>query len=81
MSRFATESEYRCMAATISELIWLRSLLAELSLPHSQLMLLLCDNQLVLLIAANPVFHECTKYIEIDCYFIHEHLQSGIITE
>lgn len=67
------------MAATTSELMWLRRLLADLSLSHSQPMLLHCDNQSALRIAANPVLHERTKHIEIDCHFIHEHLQSGTI--
>jgi hypothetical protein len=74
VSRSSAESEYRSMAATTSELIWLRSLLTDLSVPHSQPMLLHCDNQSALHIAANPVFHERTKHIEIDCHFIREHL-------
>ena len=60
------------MASTTCELIWLKSLLHDLGVSHPQPMQLYCDNKAALHIAANTVFNERTKHIELDCHFVRE---------
>ena len=77
MARSSAEVEYRAMALAICELIWLRQLLQELRFgKYEQIKLV---NQAALHIASNPVFHEKTKHIEVDCHFIREKIASGCV--
>nr|KYP49610.1 Retrovirus-related Pol polyprotein from transposon TNT 1-94 [Cajanus cajan] len=79
VSRSSSEAEYRALATTTSELQWLTYLLHDLHVPVHQPALLYCDNQSALHIAANQVFHERTKHIDIDCHLVREKLQSGLL--
>ena len=82
VARFSAEAEYRSMAIVTCELMWIKQFLQELRFCEVVQMKLYCDNQAALHIASNPVFHERTKHIEIDCHFIREKLLSKeIITE
>nr|GEU58021.1 uncharacterized mitochondrial protein AtMg00810-like [Tanacetum cinerariifolium] len=80
VSRSSSEVEYRAMAQTACELVWLRNLLGEIGFPQSKPIKMWCDNQAAIYIATNPVFHERTKHIEVDCHFTREKLKDGTIT-
>ena len=58
---------------------WLHQLLIEVGIKTPVLAKLWCDNQTALHIASNSVFHERTKHIEIDCHFVLEKIQLGLI--
>ncbi|GJR14351.1 secreted RxLR effector protein 161-like protein [Tanacetum coccineum] len=76
VSRSSAEAEYRAMASTVSEIIWVRWLLSELHGHNPLAIPLFCDNQAARHIANNPVFHERTKHVEMDCYFVRERVKS-----
>ena len=67
------------MTNVTCELVWLLSLLPDFSIEHKQPTILYCDNEVALHIATNPVFHERTKHIEIDCHFFREKIQAGCL--
>lgn len=62
--------QFRSMASVVAELTWLKGLFEELSVKLSLQIHLFCDSKAAIQIAANPIFLEHTKHIDIDCYFI-----------
>lgn len=79
VSHSSTEAEYRALASITCEIQWLHFLMTDLHQPVSRPTSLYCDNASALQLAANPVFHERTKHIEIDCHLIREKTTQGVI--
>ena len=81
VARSSAEAKYHAMAQTTCELTWLRTVLQEFRLLTQGPTPLYCDNQVAIHITSNPVFHEKTKHIEVDCHFVHSKVESkDIIT-
>ena len=79
VSRSSAESEYRAMADSTTEMLWLRSLLIELGFPPPSPMKMYCDNEVATFITSNDTFHMRTKHIEVDCHFIRQYVMGGTI--
>lgn len=79
VARSSAEAEYRSMALVSCEVTWLSTLLLDMGVTDLPSTVLKCDNQAALAIAANPVLHERTKHVEIDCHFIRDKVNSGLI--
>lgn len=60
-SRSSTEAEYRDLASTATELIWLHYGFRDLDIHIKDPQLLNCYNMSATYLAANPVFHARTR--------------------
>lgn len=78
-SRSSCESEYRTLASTAAEVIWIQHLLRDLRISLSNPPSLLCDNKSALFISSNPVSHKHSKHIDLDYHFLWELVAAGKI--
>ncbi|GJY81077.1 putative RNA-directed DNA polymerase, partial [Tanacetum coccineum] len=75
-----SEAEYRCLASTTCEVLWIVNLLKYLGVEGMLLVPLYCDSTSAIQIAANPVFYEKTTHFEIDVHLVREKVASGAIS-
>ena len=76
VSQSSSEAEYRALASTTCELQWLTYLLQDFQMTFVEPATIYCDNHSAIRIATNPVFHERTKHIEIDCHVVRQKVTS-----
>ncbi|KAF3623641.1 Mavicyanin [Capsicum annuum] len=80
ISRNSAKAEYRSLATLVAELVWLAGLLKELHVPITYPISVFTDSKSAIQTAENPIFHERTKHVEIDCHFIREKVKSNFIS-
>eukprot|EP00253_Pinus_taeda_P023488 PITA_23488 len=68
----STEAEYRGAVKASCEAVWLRRMLADMHVSQTGPTSLFCDNQGVLKLSKNPVFHERTKHVETHCHYFRQ---------
>ncbi|XP_051122142.1 secreted RxLR effector protein 161-like [Andrographis paniculata] len=74
ISQSNADLEYRALADTTTELLWLQWLLADLGVSQPSATTIHCDSQSAMEILTNDVFHERTKHIKIDCHIVCHHV-------
>ncbi|XP_070026613.1 uncharacterized protein [Nicotiana sylvestris] len=79
VSRSSAEAEYRSIASAVSQIVWLLGLFSELGVCILKPVTLFCDSKAAMQIATNPIFHERTKHIEIDCHFVCERIKDDVL--
>lgn len=79
VSCFSFEAEYRAMTQACREIVWVHSLLTDFHVVAPTPIWLHCDNLTAIHITRNPVFHERTKHIEMNCHLIRHHFAAGFI--
>ena len=77
VARSSTEAEYRAVATTTAEIMWITNLLSELHIPLTKPPLLLCDNVGATYLCSNPVLHSKMKHISLDYHFVREQVRDG----
>ncbi|XP_060960600.1 uncharacterized mitochondrial protein AtMg00810-like [Cannabis sativa] len=76
VSRSSAEAKYRAMANATCEVTWITALLQDFPITHRLHANLYCNNAAAIHISENPVFHERTKHVEIDCHIVRSKLQA-----
>lgn len=79
VARSTAKVEYRAMATTIVELLWIFYVLLDFEIVYNEGVPLFCDNQSTIQMFYNPTHHEKSKHVDIYCHFARNHVQLGFL--
>ncbi|KAG8493478.1 hypothetical protein CXB51_010891 [Gossypium anomalum] len=60
-----------------AEIIWIQSLLSELSAPVKVKALVWCDSSAAIAVASNPIMHSKFNHVKLDLFFVREKVAEG----
>jgi hypothetical protein len=70
------EAEYRALTKGAKECTWLWRLYEEIKILNSEPIVIFCNNQSIMKIVRNLVFHAHMKHIEVHYHYIREKLEN-----
>src|SRR5258707_9285334 len=79
ISLSSTKAEYMVMTHSRKEAVFLNHLFSDLAIPVSNPIPLLVDNQSAIALMENPIFHTCSKHIEVRHHWMREKVGDGTI--
>lgn len=79
VARSSTEAEYRALAYTADELLWVQHLLRDLQVPMTKPHVILCDNVGASFMRKNPIISTRSKHIALDFHFVREQVDAGTL--
>lgn len=71
----SAEVDYKNLALTATEVLWIHPLLQELT-THISVPIIYCDNQSIVALSHNPVLRSKTKHMELSSFFVREKILS-----
>jgi hypothetical protein len=79
ISLSTTEAEYIAAGSCCTQLLWMKTLLGDYGFSQDT-MIINCDNTSAINISKNPVQHSRTKRINIRHHFLHDLVESEIVS-
>ena len=78
VSKSSTEAEFQAMSKGIDEAMWMKYLLQELRISYIKPIIIRCNKKSAISLAHDPVYHDKMKHVNIDRFYIQDHLEQGI---
>jgi hypothetical protein len=80
VSHSSVEAKLRALACVTAEVTWLWWILADFGVALSSSTPVHCDNTGAISIAQDPVKHELTKHVGVDCFDVRSGIQDKIVS-